>query len=276
LLRIHMLAGLTQGKCSMLGAWGIALDPNSGTNLLQLRALDWDMNGPFRDFSQITVYHPAPGYGHAFANVGFTGFIGGLTGVSQAQLGISEIGVAYPDSSFGEESRIGVPFIFLLRDILQFDYTLDDALNRMINTRRTCDLLLGVGDGKLNQFRGVQYSYSVMNVFDDMNLRPINNTWHPRIPNVVYWAMDWLCPGYSTLMSRQLQKYHGKLSPAVGIQYVSPYEGSGDNHIAYYDLTKMQLYVSFAAPHNTTGPVAAYDRQYTQWDLRSLFAEPAP
>jgi len=32
--------------------------------------------GPFRDYSQITVYHPATGYGHAFANVGFTGFIG--------------------------------------------------------------------------------------------------------------------------------------------------------------------------------------------------------
>lgn len=32
-------------------------------------------------------------------------------GISDAQLGISEIGVGYPDSTFGEESRIGVPFI---------------------------------------------------------------------------------------------------------------------------------------------------------------------
>jgi len=38
-------------------------------------------------------------------------FIGGLTGVSSTQLGISEIGVSYPDSTFGEESRFGTPFI---------------------------------------------------------------------------------------------------------------------------------------------------------------------
>jgi isopenicillin-N N-acyltransferase-like protein len=147
------------------------------------------MGGPFRDYSQITVYHPDPEYGHAFINIGFTGFIGSLTGVSATQLGISEIGVSYPDATFGTESRIGVPFIFLLRDILQYDYTLDDATNRMINTRRTCDLILGVGDGKLGYFSGYEYSYSVLNVFNPLNMEPYNQTWHPRIPNIVYWGM---------------------------------------------------------------------------------------
>lgn len=62
-----MIAGLTQGACSMLGAWGLflinkkiknnffkkkgpALDPKGKTGVLQLRALDWDMDGPFRFF----------------------------------------------------------------------------------------------------------------------------------------------------------------------------------------------------------------------------------
>jgi len=268
--KIHMIAGLTQGDCSMFGAWGSAVPV--GGSLLQLRALDWNMDGPFRDFSQITVYHPSTGYGHDFANVGFTGFIGGLTGASAAQLGISEIGAAYPDASFGEESRIGVPFIFLLRDILQFDYTLDDSINRMVNSRRTCNLMLGVGDGKLNEFRGFQYSYSVLNVFDDQNLRP-NATWHPKIKDVVYWGMDWICPAYDTVLSNLLDKYHGQLTPEVAIKYVSAVEQSGDNHIAFYDLTKMNMYVSFAAPNGVGGPVAAYARQYTKWDLSQLFAE---
>lgn len=39
LVWVHMLPGLTQGKCSMVGAWGPALDPTSPTQLLQLRAL---------------------------------------------------------------------------------------------------------------------------------------------------------------------------------------------------------------------------------------------
>ena len=40
----------------MFGAWDEALA--SGNGLLQMRSLDWDMGGPFRDFPHITVYHP--------------------------------------------------------------------------------------------------------------------------------------------------------------------------------------------------------------------------
>jgi len=189
MVKVHMVAGLTQGACSMFGMWGKSIDPS--LSLLQLRALDWDMKGPFRDYPQITVYHPTYNGSHAFANIGMTGFVGGLTGISETLLGISEIGVAYPDNTFGTESRIGYPFIFLLRDILQFDNTIDDAINRMINARRTCNLILGVGDGKESEFRGMEYSYSVLEVMDDQNLRPYNETWHPRIPEVVYWGMDW-------------------------------------------------------------------------------------
>ena len=34
----------------------------------------------------------------------------------------------HSDEPFGEESRIGVPFNFLMRDVLQFDNSLQDAL----------------------------------------------------------------------------------------------------------------------------------------------------
>ncbi len=53
-------------------------------------------------------------------------------------------------------SRIGLPFIFLLREILQYDVTVDDASSRMATAHRTCDLILGVGDGKLGEVRGFQ------------------------------------------------------------------------------------------------------------------------
>eukprot|EP01125_Pyxidicula_operculata_P006359 TRINITY_DN2208_c0_g1_i1.p1 TRINITY_DN2208_c0_g1~~TRINITY_DN2208_c0_g1_i1.p1 ORF type:complete len:363 (-),score=85.76 TRINITY_DN2208_c0_g1_i1:40-1128(-) len=274
IVRVHMLAGLTQGKCSMFGAWGKALsDP---TGLLQLRALDWDMDGPFRDYSAITVFHPTDGDGHDFANIGFAGFIGAITGISSTNLAISEIGVAFPDSSFGSESRIGIPFIFLLRDILAYDQTLDDSINRMSQAPRTCDLILGVGDGKLNQFRGFAYSSSVLHVYDDKNMMPYNETWHPRIPDLVYWGMDWLCPGYNILLSNQLKKYYGQLTPEIGIKYISAVEQSGDNQVVFYDLKNKEFYVSFAAPFKSSGPTAAYDRQYTKLSATALFAEQPP
>ena len=54
-------------------------------------------------------------------NIGFVGWIGILSGVNQHKMGVSEIGVSFPDKTFGRESRIGNPFTFVLRDILQFD-----------------------------------------------------------------------------------------------------------------------------------------------------------
>ena len=37
--------------------------------------------------------------------------------------------------------------------------------------------------------RGFEYSSSVFKVFDDENLEPYNQTWHPRIKDIVYWGM---------------------------------------------------------------------------------------
>ena len=70
ILQLHMLPELTKGSCSMFGAWGNATLSSDG-KLLQLRALDWDTEGPFKDYPAIVVYHPTDG--NAFANIGFTG-----------------------------------------------------------------------------------------------------------------------------------------------------------------------------------------------------------
>lgn len=65
----------------MFGAWGSS---TLGGSTIQLRAFDWDENGPYsmllgsintqaEDFPLIIVYHPNSDNGHAWANVGFVG-----------------------------------------------------------------------------------------------------------------------------------------------------------------------------------------------------------
>ena len=56
--------------------------------------------GPFKDYVQVTVYHPTDGF--AFANIGWPGSIGVLSGFSINQMGISEIGAYFADDSFGQ------------------------------------------------------------------------------------------------------------------------------------------------------------------------------
>lgn len=94
------------------------------------------MDGPFRDYPVIQVYHKNSDEENSFVTAGYAGFIGALAGFSDQKVAISEIGVSYPDPTFGSQSRIGIPFIYLLRDILQFDKTIDDAISRMANARR--------------------------------------------------------------------------------------------------------------------------------------------
>jgi hypothetical protein len=85
ILGIHMIGEVTKGACSMFGAWGAATA--STGSLLQLRALDWDVDGPFKNFPQITVYHSTNSSdGNTFANVGWTGWLGSITGINDKRM----------------------------------------------------------------------------------------------------------------------------------------------------------------------------------------------
>jgi len=267
--RLSLLGELTKGTCSMFGVWGDAIANVPGLELLQLRALDWDTDGPFPEYPLILVYHPNEG--HAFANVGWPGWIGGITGMSEVQTAISEIGIYFTDETWGTESVWGYPFTYVLRDLLQFDNSTDDATNRLANSDRTCAILMGFGDGKASEFRGYQYDYSVLNVYDDVNLQPLNDTWHPRIKDIVYWGMDWLCPGYNVVLADQLKKFYGNITAENTMQYILPAMQTGATHVAIYDLTNQFMYYASVGLNGTENR-NAFERPYTKLDMQKLFA----
>jgi isopenicillin-N N-acyltransferase-like protein len=250
----------------------------------QLRALDYDTVGPFKDFPQITVYHPNDG--HAYSQVGWPGNLGVLTGYSSQQLAISEIGVSFPDETFGQglvpdtppEKVHGEPWMFILRDVLQFEDTLESGLNRIQNANRTCNLIIGLGDGKAEHSYGIQYSGYVANPYDDKNQLPVNETWHPVVPDTVYNGMDWLCPNFDTVLGAQLQKYHGVIDENVIIGNILPTVQTGNLHIAVYDMGNNNMHVSFSRPTSeaTTEPEYAYERQFTRLHMADIFNEVMP
>ena len=138
--------------------------------------------------------------------------------MSAQQLSIHEIGVSFPDDTFGAESASGIPFTYLLRDILrtchtvqrtqrfrrefhssfrshsrafrfaEFDATQLDGLSRLASANRTCHLILGVGGGKEKRFNSVQYGHDVCHFIDDKNFIPVAE-WHQPIENMVYFGM---------------------------------------------------------------------------------------
>jgi len=266
--RIHMLGEITKGRCSMFGAWGNHLKDKNG--LLTLRALDWVMDGPFKDYPEITIYHAQNERENTFLNLGWSGWLASITGVNDKKLSIHEIGVAYPDDTYGPETFAGIPFGYLLRDILQFDKTRAEANKRYQTANRTCHLILGVGDGKEKRMNAVQYGWKVANIVEDHNLIPVA-TWHPKIENVVYYGMDWICPGYDTVMAAQLNKFKGNFTAEDAIRDVMAVVQTGDLHVYVADLPNDLFYFSIAASRGVPGPMRAYERAYTKIDLKSFW-----
>jgi hypothetical protein len=76
--------------------------------------------------------------------------------------------VYFADDSFGQgtfpegdtppEKVKGEPWMFVLRDVLQFADSLESGIQRITDSNRTCNLIIGLGDGEENMVNGKQLS----------------------------------------------------------------------------------------------------------------------
>ncbi|EDQ90047.1 uncharacterized protein MONBRDRAFT_36634 [Monosiga brevicollis MX1] len=274
-LQVHLFPELIKASCSMFGAWGPAIANVSGT-VNQLRALDWGLDNPLVNYSLVAVYHPEEGLGHPFASVTFNGFIGSITSYG-GLVGMSEkVWLSYNESA----SRAGVPFHFLMRDAAQFDRTIDDTLNRIYNSKRTCSVHLGVGSSLDKQFRAVEYSHEEVLVYDDKNY-PSYLPAHPLFDGLVFINKH-VQPSSDTCMGSLMTKYYGSLDAETTIRNVLGNTASGDMHAAFYDYGNNVIHVSVAGlpvanDGNGTvidGPMApAHARPWFRLDMEKLFAQ---
>eukprot|EP01133_Synstelium_polycarpum_P010208 gene10208-11890_t len=266
LLRMHMFPELIKASCSILGAWGEATIDGG---LYQLRALDWGIDNPLRRFPLLYIYHPLPGQGHDYSMLSWTCFIGALTGYSQ-HMSISE--KVWLDYN-GTYSREGVPWYLLLKDILQYDSSVDEALNRIYNSERTCAIYLGISSNTTNTTTVIEYSNPSIHIFDDTTPFPgyqPSPPQHPLIKNVVYVDKH-RQPSSDPCMASLIESQHGSINVDTMINLVSLFQ-TGDLHIAIYDFSHNKIYVSVAT---TTGPYPSpssytlspsYDNQFIASD----------
>ncbi|CAF4979726.1 unnamed protein product, partial [Rotaria socialis] len=177
-LNIHHLE-LIKAACSVLGAWGESTA--SSTTLLHLRSLDWDEKAPIAKYATVTVYHPNASYAgyadhfheyykqkyttsHTFANFGYAGLVGSIGAYNEVSVGLGQ--KVWITTEQDITSRLGNPWTYVLRDVIQFSNSLDTALSMLINTHRTCSVHLGLGEFHRNSsindnnsvgFLGIEY-----------------------------------------------------------------------------------------------------------------------
>ncbi|KAL2633569.1 hypothetical protein R1flu_005048 [Riccia fluitans] len=242
-VRIQMIPELMQASCSMLGSWGPATDleeGGKGCGLYQMRALDWDSDAPIVEYKTIIYYHPADG--NSFAIFSWAGFIGCVTGYS-GRLGISEkVWLNYT----GGSSRIGMPWHFLLRDVLQQTDNIDDAMRLLAETPRTCSILVGIGSRKDNKFVLVGYSSDTLDLYDDKNFTLITGSGSEVyvFPGVVY-VDKYVQPSEDECMPSVVESYYGKLDEFALLDMVAKQQ-TGGMHIALYDFSSNHVLFSWA------------------------------
>jgi hypothetical protein len=266
IMRMNAFPELTKAACSMFGAWG---NSTGGKGLLQLRALDWDANCPIKKFPIVTVYFPTgDASAHPHAVVGWPGLIGTIgTGYSSTGIGLSE--KVWLENTVKNETRFGTPWTFVLRDVLAYATDLDSALTMLANAKRTCSIHIGVGDKNTGEFRGIEYSAKVLNIYDDLNQPTYAQ--HPYLEHVVYWDKH-VQPTHQYCFGALLQQYYGQLTAELTMSQIAALSETGDMHIAVYDYAQSKMYVANAAFDESKGPYQAYTQPFVEFDMTSVFA----
>ena len=271
-MQVSLFPELIKASCSMFGAWGEA-NTETGNGLIQLRALDWNTNGPFQKYPLLLTYHPASGNGHNFTTLTWAGLVGALTGMSSAHMGICE---KVWDHYTGIQNIVGYPWTFLLQDILQFDVDTDQALSRIATANRTCGIFVGLGEGGTAvdarpNFRALEYSYETVNIYNSVNF-PAYPPWHPLFKDLVFIDKH-TQPSHNLCFGSLLAKYYGSISPENTLQYITAIEQTGDMHVAIYDYDNGYMYLSNASPVAANGSVVpAYARQFIRADMTALWS----
>lgn len=257
----RMLAApdMSEYGCSLFAAWGSA---TKNGDLYQLRNLDWSMDTGLQDYPVIVVYNPDDGKRHAV--VGFAGMIGAAVG------GMNEDGIAVSEIQgyFGDDETLdGMPFPVLLRDMLYFDSTLDEALARLKKARRTNQYHYAIGDPDAAdpKARLIFSSKTRVDLYtDDKNVtdHPVvePTPFHEKLEDVLYWKNH--NGSGNAVIHEALKARHGSIDAEKAIEVGRAAGVDGTLVSIVYHNTGNDMWVAFAE-----GPEPAHKQNYVHFML---------
>lgn len=259
LVRINLFPEIIKAACSIIGAWGPAT-PNG--QLVQVRALDWSYNAPMENWPMIAVYNLTTPGSNKFANIGWAGLVGSLAGFSE-KIAVCEK-VNMPET--GDTKLIGKPWMYVLRDALNYANNLSDAIEIIGSAKKTCQLFLGVGSLDDNEAVLMGYNPHSFYVWTDQNFT--NNTAaHPQLDGVVY-IDKYEQPSAHPCLGSTLSQGYGELDAEYMFRVAAPNSQTGDAMLVVYDFGNQITYVAY--PDVANG-VPAYQRAMTPINMTELF-----
>lgn len=281
LQRVHALPELTSAACASFAAAGPATVDGK---LIQIRNLDWAIQSDVQRYAALFVHHPVRG--HAFVNIGWLGFMGVISGISDRGISVSEIG-----AESAEAGLDGVPMPFLLRRVLEDSDGLKEAVEILRAGPRTVGYNYLFADAGAKQAVALETNRNRCAVFWMGQEPQVSSA--VGVPDALFrsdWALDpdvrdrqLACRGdpkqpglelpagstaYDIRYRGQgllLQQFHGRIDPEVAMAIAATI--AAKNNIQSIVYAYPQLWIATAR-----GRRSAAQEGYQGFDLKDLFS----
>jgi len=255
-------------QCSMMGAWG---DATASRNLVQLRTLDFGQ-GPMANHTFLAVHHPSDSV-IDFALYSFPSFVGAVTGFSE-KIGLSE---KVDDVTHGmrpEGSYNGQTATMVIRDILQFSNTKEEAVSIASQATRTWSMWLGFGDYISEEFVAIIYEKDHVISYDDKTLPTRTNaTYYSGVAYIDKHPQ----PSTNTDMSTLIGRYYGNITGEEVAKNFPRLTESADVHAAVYDFGEGKAYLARGVTDSKGSFTRkAYESPFLEFDIPTLWMEAKP
>ena len=267
IIRANMLPELTQAACTVFGAFGSA---TADGKLYHLRALDWEPTAEVNQYPTVIIYDSTEENSKPFANIGYMGLIGTLTAMSKIGISIGEK-VMYVRSPNDypvkpDYTYVGKPWMYVLRDTVQFSNNVEEAEQMMSSTKRTMMIHLGLGSLPDKTFRGVDYAANFIQFYNDANYTHYSGS-HPQFTGVFYLDKG-VQPSGDMCIASITTAQHGKITPETMFRDIAGYHETGNAQVIVMDPEGQQIWGTWS---QYGAPINAYERSPIHIDLKPFW-----
>lgn len=218
--------------------------------VLHVRVLDYMRDINLQNAAAVVVFMPRDRY--HWISLGYAGFVGTVTAMNEKGLAVGEMGGA------GLGDWDGVPMSYLLRDVMERAANVEEALEILRSSPRTCEYYYVLSD-KSGTIRALHCTAQEMVV-----LRPGQQ--HPELPTVPQDTVLISGPGRAEQLSRRLQQHYGKIDVPAMIEIIKrPVAMSSNLHNAIFAAETLDMWCADAGRHTP-----ACDEPYAHFNLGRL------
>ncbi|HZZ73993.1 MAG TPA: C45 family peptidase [Pirellulales bacterium] len=233
--------------CSGVAVCGSA---SKDGHVYHARVLDYMSFVNLQESAAIQVYMPE-GF-HSWISVGYAGFVGTVTAMNDQGLAVGEMG------GRGEGDWDGMPMSLLLRDIMERANNVDEAIDILKKTPRTCEYYYIFSD-KSRKIAGIHATAKVVEV-----LHPGEQ--NPQLPFVPKDTVFISADERACALSDRLKKNLGQIDAAKLIEIIKrPVASQNNLHNAVFAPEDLELWFADAGKNTP-----ACDEKYVRCNLRQL------